>query len=213
MKTLVLALLMPAVLCTACGPKEDPGDMAASAAMDTASATPAASNTVAPGAPADAPTTPVPMDPDGPPTAQASFVSADGNLVRGDLIVTNQGNAVAIRGILTGLEPGSVHGFHVHQVGECALPDFTSAGGHFNPTNAPHGEHLGDLPNIKADKDGHATVDALIEGPTLIDPEGAPTQIIGRSLVVHASRDDGKSQPSGASGARIACAVIRIEHL
>ena len=211
MKTLVLALLTPVILCAACSQNEEPADMAAPAAIDSTSATPATGDAAAsPGAPAD---TPLPVDPDGPPTAQVSFVSEDGNVARGDLMVTNQGNAVAIRGILTGLEPGSEHGFHVHQVGECSLPDFTSAGDHFNPTRTAHGEHLGDLPNIKADKKGHATIDVLIKGPTLIDPEGAPTQIIGRSLVIHASPDDRKTQPSGGSGARIACGVIRMEHL
>jgi Cu-Zn family superoxide dismutase len=215
MKTLVLALLIPAALCAACSQTEQSSDMTASA--PDAAPTPAVSDATAPGgalAAADAPsTTSLVADQVGPPTAQVSFVSADGHLVRGDLMVTNQGGAVAIRGILTGLEPGSEHGFHVHQVGECSLPDFASAGGHFNPTEAPHGEHLGDLPNIKADKDGHATVDALVKGPNLIDQEGAPTQIIGRSLVVHAKPDDHNTQPSGDSGDRIACGVIRIEHL
>lgn len=211
MKAIVLALLTPAILCAACGQHEEPASNMVAPATATGDATASASPAIAS---ASAPVgTPLPVVPEAPPTAQASFVSTSDNLVRGDLMVTNQGNAVAIRGILTGLEPGSVHGFHVHQVGECSLPDFASAGDHFNPTRAPHGEHLGDLPNIKADKDGHATVDALVKGPTLIDPDGAPTQIVGRSLVVHAAPDDGKTQPFGESGSRIACAVIRMEHM
>lgn len=139
--------------------------------------------------------------------------SASGISVQGDLAVTNQGDAVAIRGVITGLAPGSEHGFHVHEFGDCSLPDFKNAGDHYDPTMAPNGEHLGDLPNIKTDKNGHASVDVTVKGPNLVDPDGAPTQIIGKSLVIHAMPDDHKTQPSGGSGARVTCGVIRFEHL
>ena len=210
-RTLVLALLIPVAMCTGCGNKDEPAEVPTPAPVDAPSSAPAAGNAAVTGNAAT--TTPAAVPQEGPPTAHVSFVAAAGNPVSGDLIVTDQGNAVAIRGVLTGLAPRSEHGFHVHEFGDCSLPDFASAGGHFNPTMVPHGEHLGDLPNIKADKDGHASIDVTVTGPNLVDVGGAPTQIIGKSLVIHAKPDDHKTQPSGGSGDRIACGVIRIEHL
>src|SRR5690606_27688493 len=90
-------------------------------------------------------------------TAQASLASAAGSQARGDLTLTSEGTGVLVRGQLIGLSPGEEHGFHLHQIGQCALPGFTSAGEHFNPTRDQHGgpdskaRHLGDLPNAKAD--------------------------------------------------------------
>lgn len=148
-------------------------------------------------------------------TAKVSLVPAAGSSVKGELTLANQGTAVSVRGEITGLAPGKEHGFHVHEVGQCSPPDFQSAGEHFNPTKDPHGgpdsqaRHLGDIPNIKADESGRASVNVSIKGATLVDKDGAPTQILGKALVVHAMRDDYKTQPSGDSGARIACGVIR----
>ena len=135
--------------------------------------------------------------------------------MKGDLSLTGEGSAVSIRGVITGLTPGKEHGFHVHETGDCSLPAFASAGAHFNPTKDPHGgpkskaRHLGDIPNIKADDEGHAIVDINVEGVTLVDKDGAPTAILGKALVLHAKPDDYKTQPSGDSGDRIACGVIR----
>jgi Cu-Zn family superoxide dismutase len=148
-------------------------------------------------------------------TAKVNLASAAGGAVKGELTLTSEGTAVSIRGEITGLEPGKEHGFHVHEIGECSPPDFKSAGEHFNPTKDPHGgpesrvRHLGDAPNVKADKDGRASVDATVDGVTLQDKDGAPTEILGKALVVHAMPDDYKTQPSGGSGDRIACGVIR----
>ncbi len=61
----------------------------------------------------------------------------------------------------------------------------------------------------KADKNGRALIDVTVKGPNLVDKDGAPTAILGKALVVHAMRDDYKTQPSGDSGARVACGVIR----
>ncbi len=148
-------------------------------------------------------------------TAQATLVSAAGRTVKGELTLTNEGTAVNIRGEITGLDPGKEHGFHVHEIGQCSAPDFSSAGEHFNPTKDQHGDpksdkkHLGDIPNLKADKDGRATVDVSLKGATLVDKDDSPNEILGKALVVHAMPDDYKTQPSGGSGGRIACGVIR----
>src|SRR5262249_28951051 len=122
----------------------------------------------------------------GPPTAKVSLISAAGSSVKGDLTVVNEGDALYIRGEITGLSPGKEHGFHVHEFGKCELPDFKSAGEHFNPTKARHNEHLGDLPNARADENGHANINALVKGPNLVDKDGAPSAIIGKALIVHA---------------------------
>jgi superoxide dismutase, Cu-Zn family len=215
MKTLALALLIPLAICTACGTKEesvatsDPAPVDAPA--DAAANAPAPGVTSAP-APATAPDMP-------PATAQVSLTPAAGSSVKGDLTLTNaltnEGTDVSIRGEIAGLTPGKEHGFHVHEFGECSLPDFKSAGEHFNPTKDPHGgpksktRHLGDLPNAKSDENGRATVDVTIKGPTVGDTDAGPAEIRGKALVVHAMPDDYKTQPSGGSGDRIACGVIR----
>jgi len=191
MRILALALLVPAAICMAATPAPAPVNAAANSPTSAAPSVPPRTS------------------------AKVSLISAPGSSVKGDLLLTNQGNAVSIRGEITGLTPGKEHGFHVHEFGDCSGPDFQGAGAHFNPTMDPHGgpesksRHLGDIPNVKADKDGHATVDISAKGLTLVDKDGAPTQILGKALVVHAMPDDYKTQPSGGSGARIACGVIR----
>jgi Cu-Zn family superoxide dismutase len=214
MKTLALALLIPVAICTACSKKDDSFATQAPAPVE------AAANVSAP-APAPAPAvatpaaSPTATQAETPPAATASLTSAAGSAVKGDLALTHEGDAVSIRGVITGLAPGKEHGFHVHEVGDCSLPDFKSAGEHFNPTKDPHGgpkttaRHLGDIQNIKADDKGHAVVNYNVKGATLVDKDGAPTEILGKALVVHAMPDDYKTQPSGGSGDRIACGVIR----
>jgi superoxide dismutase, Cu-Zn family len=212
MRTLALALLIPVAVCTACSNKnESPPAPAPTASAASAPAAPevapalGAGPPVSSGAVADAPQT----------TAMASLAPAAGGAAKGDLTLTTEGLAVHITGEITGLTPGKEHGFHVHEVGDCSAPDFTSAGAHLNPTKDPHGgpkstaRHLGDIPNVKADKDGHASIDVSVQGATLVDPDGGPNQLLGKALVVHAMPDDYKTQPSGGSGDRIACGVIR----
>ena len=111
--------------------------------------------------------------------------------------------------------PAGIHGVHVHQTGLCDVPDFASAGAHFNPTSRqhgtenPNGPHAGDLPNITVDANGRGTLNAVARGVTL---EGGGASSLrkagGTALVVHASADDYRTDPSGNSGARIACGVI-----
>jgi superoxide dismutase, Cu-Zn family len=113
------------------------------------------------------------------------------------------------------LTPGQ-HGVHIHNVGKCEGPAFTTAGGHFNPTNAHHGvnnaqdphPHLGDMANLNADFMGKAEANFqlptanLSSGPNSLFHDG------GTSIVVHAKPDDLMSDPSGNSGDRVACGVI-----
>ena len=111
-----------------------------------------------------------------------------------------------------GLPPG-VHGIHLHTVGKCDAPSFTTAGGHLNPDGHQHGaenpagSHLGDLTNLTVGPDGTGALDfalrggADMTGPALFDADGT-------ALVIHAAPDDYKTDPSGNSGARLACGVF-----
>ena len=149
---------------------------------------------------------------DGAGTATAAIRSASGAEL-GILRLESAAGGVRLTGQLTGLAPGA-HGLHIHTVGTCDAPAFTSAGAHFNPRNTKHGlvnpegPHAGDMPAIAADANGRATVHhttALIglgSGPNgLFDADGS-------AIVVHASPDDQRTDPSGNSGARIACGVV-----
>lgn len=114
---------------------------------------------------------------------------------------------------IQGLTPGETRGFHVHETGDCSAPDATSAGGHFNPYNHDHGamdaeeSHVGDLGNITADAQGNAvgTIDDLSK---LTLKDGELSNIVGRSVIVHAQQDDLVSQPTGDAGGRVACGVV-----
>jgi superoxide dismutase, Cu-Zn family len=108
------------------------------------------------------------------------------------------------------------HGIHVHNVGKCDGPAFTTAGGHFNPTGAHHGvknaqeprPHAGDLENLTVGQNGKANATFMISGVTLGDGQNSLFHEGGTALVIHAKADDLMSDPSGNSGDRIACGVI-----
>jgi Cu-Zn family superoxide dismutase len=142
--------------------------------------------------------------------AVATLESAPGESVGGTVTFTEVDGQVQVQANVTGLTPGA-HGFHVHEVGDCSAPDFSSAGGHFAPEGNPHGaptaaaHHTGDLGNIEAGADG--TASHTITSPVLTLGEG-PSSIIGKAVIVHAGADDLTSQPSGAAGGRVACGVI-----
>ncbi|MEO6137969.1 MAG: superoxide dismutase family protein [Luteimonas sp.] len=145
--------------------------------------------------------------------AVANLAGASGSLVSGTLTLVQTAAGVRIHGDLGGLAPGSTHGFHVHETGDCSAADASSAGGHFNPGGSPHGKpgtsshHAGDIDNIIVDASGVAHVDVTIVGISL--GGDASTNILDRALVVHAVADDYRTQPSGNSGTRIACGVVR----
>ena len=111
--------------------------------------------------------------------------------------------------------PGA-HGFHIHAVGICTAPDFTSAGGHYEPGGHEHGirnpkgKHAGDLPNIHVGTDGTAKIEILADAVSLKDGTSrAPLfDADGSAFVMHAGVDDYLSQPAGDAGGRIACGVV-----
>lgn len=144
--------------------------------------------------------------------ATATLQSAEGRNVGGTISFTSRDGVVRASGQITGLPADGEHGFHVHENGDCSAPDFSSAGGHFNPTDVAHGgpeeqpHHVGDMGNISADGEGMAEIDAELEGATL--GTGEPTDIVGKAVIVHEKADDLDSQPSGDAGGRWACGVI-----
>ncbi|WP_372356640.1 superoxide dismutase family protein [Xanthomonas sp. NCPPB 3443] len=146
--------------------------------------------------------------------AEAALASASGSLVSGRVVLVPALQGIRLTGTIGGLRPGGVSGFHVHERGDCSAADASSAGAHFNPGGAPHGRagggahHLGDMDNLRADAEGVAHLDMILSGISLGD--GAPTDVVGKSLIVHADPDDYRSQPSGNAGARLACGVIRV---
>ncbi|MDQ5958975.1 MAG: superoxide dismutase, Cu-Zn family, partial [Pseudomonadota bacterium] len=128
----------------------------------------------------------------------------------GTVSFKQEGSNVLVNASVSGLKPGA-HGFHIHDKGDCSAPDATSAGGHFNPGGKAHGHpdhadhHAGDMPQLMADASGNASLTASLPGLTIGD--GA-ANIVGRGVIVHAAPDDFKTQPTGNSGARVACGVI-----
>jgi len=117
---------------------------------------------------------------------------------------------VEIKADITGLAPNSIHGFHLHDKGDCA-DNGNAAGGHFNPTNMPHGapdsqsHHAGDFGNVTADDKGevHTTVTSH-----MLTVDAGPNSVVGHAVIVHANPDDLTTQPSGNAGPRIACGVV-----
>ena len=131
--------------------------------------------------------------------------------VSGTVTFTKVEGGVKVSAKVAGLAEGA-HGFHVHEFGDCSAADGLSAGGHFNPTAEPHAgphdahRHTGDMGNLTAGKDGVATVE-------YVDPRESfdgPNSILGRGVIVHASADDFKTQPTGNAGGRLACGVIGV---
>jgi len=144
--------------------------------------------------------------------ATAQLQPTKGNKTFGEATFEQVGNKVRVAVFVQGLKPGQEHGLHIHEAGDCSSGDGLSAKGHFNPFGKPHGHpggmerHAGDLPALKANKEGRANVQADLD---IITVAPGPASIIGRGLIVHADSDDYKTQPTGTAGARIACGVIQ----
>ena len=145
-------------------------------------------------------------------SATINLAPASGSLASGKLTAMPMGGGVHFTGEIGGLTRNATHAIHVHEKGDCSAADASSAGGHFNPRNQPHGRpdagahHEGALPNIVADAHGVARVNLHVQGISL--GGAAATDVAGRAVVVHAQADDYASQPAGNSGARIACGIV-----
>ncbi|MEO5917209.1 MAG: superoxide dismutase family protein [Luteolibacter sp.] len=135
-----------------------------------------------------------------------------GSKVNGTVTFTKVKGGVEVTAKISGLEPNSDHGFHIHDFGNVTAADGTSAGGHYNPEGHQHGmpeaemKHAGDLGNLKANAEGVAEKTIV---STTITLAGVKNAIVGRAVVVHAKADDG-GQPTGNAGDRIGVGVIGI---
>lgn len=131
----------------------------------------------------------------------------------GTVTLSEDANGVTIKVDASAI-PAGTHGVHLHEKGLCDGPDFKSAGAHWNPAAKSHGRdnpmgaHLGDLANFEIGAAGTATTMFLVGGVTMSGGGNALADADGTSLVVHATADDYKTDPSGNSGDRIACAVL-----
>lgn len=145
-----------------------------------------------------------------PSRAQAVLKAAAGEKLKGLVEFTETERQMRIHVKAEGLKPG-LHGFHIHDKGDCSSADFNSAGPHFNPANVQHGspetapQHGGDLGNILADKTGKVNVEIVVKQLTLGE---TPFKISGKSVIIHHDQDDFKTQPTGNAGKRIGCGVI-----
>ena len=144
--------------------------------------------------------------------ARAQLVGAD-QAQYGEVIVAEGDNGLIVNIKAEGMSPGP-HGAHIHETGKCEGPDFKSAGGHWNPAGTQHGfdnpqgAHAGDFFNLDIGADGSGALQAVVPGATLGDGENAMLDGDGAAFVVHQGPDDLKTDPSGASGERIACGVF-----
>ena len=144
------------------------------------------------------------------PSASATLSPTSGSTASGTVTFTTRSDGkVDVVVHITGV-PEGVHGFHIHDKGDCG-DNGNAAGGHFNPTSAPHAapsaasHHAGDFGNVTADPQGvvHATYVA-----DWITVATGPNSVIGRGVILHANPDDLTTQPTGNAGARIACGVV-----
>jgi Cu-Zn family superoxide dismutase len=151
--------------------------------------------------------------------AEATLVDASGNVV-GTVDLHEKHGMVEVKGKVDGITPG-FHGFHVHSIGDCTGPAFTSAGGHLNPGGGSHPAHAGDMPVLLVNGDG--TAEARFDTDRfgvddLFDADGS-------AVIVHAGPDnyaniptryaaapDASTLATGDSGARVACGVIETKH-
>ena len=145
--------------------------------------------------------------------AMATIGSASGSDVTGMATFTQSGDTIMLRIEVKNVSPG-IHAVHIHETGDCSLPDGKSAGGHWNPTGVAHGKwgegefHLGDIGNITVGEDGTGEIELTTDLWEL--NTGSNLDIIGRGIIVHAGADDFTSQPSGNAGARIGCGPIEL---
>lgn len=147
------------------------------------------------------------------PRATATLEPTSANsTARGTVNFAQRGDgSVEVRVNLTGV-PAGVHGFHVHEFGNCG-DNGNAAGGHFNPTGTPHGapaadpHHAGDFGNVTADANGNVSTSFVTRSITVAE---GPISAVGHAVILHANPDDLTTQPTGNAGGRISCGVVTL---
>jgi Cu-Zn family superoxide dismutase len=151
--------------------------------------------------------------PAGAATSAAAELKDKAGASKGRATAQAMGNGVHVTANLANVAPGT-YAVHVHTVGNCTAPDFTSAGPHWNPEGKQHGKdnpagpHKGDLPNVTIGADGRGTVSSHITGVTLTGGSNALLDADGAAVVLHAGVDDYRTDPTGNAGGRAACGVF-----
>ena len=146
------------------------------------------------------------------PSASATLSATSGSNASGTVKLMQLGDgSVRVTIDLAGVPPG-VHGFHIHDKGDCG-DNGNAAGGHFNPATTAHGaptvdpHHAGDFGNVTADPDGRVHVELITRSVTV---EAGPNSAVGHAVILHANPDDLVTQPTGNAGARIACGIVQM---
>ena len=142
--------------------------------------------------------------------ASAEIVNTAGEVVGWAKFTEDATGTLHVNVHVAGLAPG-LHGIHIHNTAACVLgttPAFSSAGSHHNPLGAAHGSHAGDLPNLGANVAGRGHLNATSDGATLSSGQVTLFDLNGSAIVIHADPDDHVTNPTGNSGARVACGVI-----
>ena len=146
-------------------------------------------------------------------TKTYTILPKSGTLTQGTAKFTEKGGKVTLDLNAYKLKPG-VHAVHIHEKGDCSAADGSSAGGHWNPTTENHGKwghdqhHMGDIGNITADKDGVART-VFTTDKWCIGCDDASKNIVGKSIIIHADKDDFHTQPTGNAGGRVGCIEIK----
>jgi superoxide dismutase, Cu-Zn family len=144
------------------------------------------------------------------PSAVAVLSPAPNGKAKGQVTFREETEGVRVTANIEGLTPGK-HGFHIHEKGDCSAPDFTSAGGHFNPAKSKHGsptdteKHIGDFGNLEANEQGVARFERVFNWLTF----KGTNSILNKAVIVHEKADDLQTQPTGNAGGRLACGVIQ----
>lgn len=145
-------------------------------------------------------------------TAKATIEAKSGSTVTGKATFTELASGgVRVQVHIAKAAPGT-HGLHIHDKGDCSDPEAKNAGGHFNPGGMDHAgpmdakRHAGDLGNIEVKADGKGELDITSD---MLTVKAGPNSVVGRSIVVHEKADDFKTQPTGNSGGRFGCGVIK----
>ena len=142
--------------------------------------------------------------------ASAEIVNTAGEVVGWAKFTEDATGTLHVNVHVAGLTPG-LHGIHIHNTAACVLgttPAFSSAGPHHNPLGALHGNHAGDLPNLVVNEAGRGHLNATSDGATLSSGPVTLFDLNGSAIVIHANPDDHVTNPTGNSGARVACGVI-----
>ena len=133
--------------------------------------------------------------------------------VKGTVVFTEEDGKVTMTANVSGLKPGT-HAIHIHETADCSSPDGKSAGGHWNPTNQPHGKwgsadgyHKGDIGNLTANENGNATL-TMTTDEWCIACGDVNKDILNHAIIVHEGTDDFKTQPTGDAGGRVSCGGI-----